>query len=123
MNLLEELRALEVELHHPGVPCSRERLERLLHPRFHEIGRSGTTYDRTTVLAHLESVRASPRVESTAFEVMSLGRDHALLTYRSAQRQADGTLGGHTHRCSLWAREAEGWRLLYHQGTPAAEPW
>ena len=28
-SLLSELQALEVELHHPGVRCSRERLEQL----------------------------------------------------------------------------------------------
>ena len=31
-SLLAELTALETELHHPGSPCTRERLERLLHP-------------------------------------------------------------------------------------------
>jgi len=40
-DLLELLRGLEVELHHPGTRCSRARLDELLHPDFDEVGRSG----------------------------------------------------------------------------------
>ena len=40
-DLLTHLQTLEVELHHPGVRTSRARLEALLHPDFHEVGRSG----------------------------------------------------------------------------------
>ena len=49
MNKLQrDLQALEAELHHPGVRCSRERLEQSLHPDFHEVGRSGRQYSRET---------------------------------------------------------------------------
>ena len=49
-SLLFQLQALEVELHHPGVRCDRDWLEALLHPEFHEVGRSGCTYSRETEL-------------------------------------------------------------------------
>jgi hypothetical protein len=117
--LLAELQALEVELHHPGVRCSAARLEHLLHPAFHEVGRSGRPYDRSTVLRFLSEQTKQPDVQSTGFDVALLAPGCALLTYRSSQVQADGTPTNPTLRSSLWLRTEEGWQLRYHQGTPA----
>lgn len=121
--LLSTLQALEVELHHPGVRCSRDRLEFLLHPDFHEVGRSGRTYSRDTVIQFLVSQEQHAKVLSDRFLVAELGSEIALLTYRSAQLRQDGDLSDHTLRSSLWSRSTVGWQLRFHQGTPAAEPW
>lgn len=122
-SLLNHLQALEVELHHPGIRCSRERLEQLLHPHFHEVGRSGRPYSRETVITYLASLSVSPSVVSDAFLVAEMGTDVALLTFRSAQVSQDGSLETHTLRSSVWVNTVNGWQLRYHQGTPAAEPW
>jgi hypothetical protein len=116
------LQALEVEIHHPGARCSRARLEQLLHPEFHEVGRSGRPYDRATVIRFLAGQESPPPTVSDGFRVTPLAPDVALLTYRSAQRQEDG-LGNHTLRMSVWVHGSEGWQLRYHQGTPAAQGW
>lgn len=121
--LLNELQALEVELHHPGARCSRARLEQLLHPDFHEVGRSGRAYDRETVVGYLASLEAHPSVASDGFAVVRLGAEVALLTYRSAHVAPGGALAQHTLRSSVWVRSAGGWQLRYHQGTPAAAAW
>jgi len=121
MTLLVELQALEVELHHPGVRCSATRLEQLLHPAFHEVGRSGRAYDRPTVLRFLGAQTEQPDVASTGFEVAMLAPGCALLTYRSSQVQADGKLSNPTLRSSLWMQTEAGWQLRYHQGTPASD--
>jgi len=118
-NLLAELQALEVELHHPGVRCSATRLEQLLHPAFHEVGRSGRSYDRATVIGFLGAQAEPPAVQSTGFGVALLAEGCALLTYRSSQVQAGGTLTNPALRSSLWLRADAGWQLRYHQGTPA----
>ena len=120
-NLLLLLQGLEVELHHPGTRCSPSRLDALLHPQFHEIGRSGRAYDRETVLGFLASLSEHPPVVSEGFEVALLAPQVALLTYRSAHRRADGTLHLHTHRSSVWVQDGGDWRLRYHQGTPAGD--
>lgn len=120
--LLDELRALETELHHPGRPCSPARLERLLHADFHEVGRSGRAYDRATVLAWLSSQATLPDVVSDGFRVERLAADAALLHFRSALRDA-GRPRQYTLRMSLWMLTVAGWQLRYHQGTPAAAPW
>ena len=121
--LLSELQSLEVELHHPGVRCSRERLEQLLHPEFHEVGRSGRAYDRETIANYLAAQQAHPVVASETFAVTELSPGVALLTYRSAHVDPDMKLVNHTLRSSVWLRTAAGWQLRYHQGTPAAVPW
>jgi len=122
-DLLAHLQELEVELHHPGTRCSRARLDALLHPDFDEVGRSGRTYDRKTVLDFLASQGEHPRVESDGFRLVLLAPGVALLTYRSAHRDADGPLHLHSHRSSIWMKDPIGWRLRFHQGTPAAQAW
>lgn len=121
--LLTILQALEVELHHPGACCDRSRLEQLLHLEFHEVGRSGRPYDRETVIQFLAGLQNPPPVESGQFSVALMAPDVALLTYRSAHRQDDGTLANHTLRMSVWVHTPAGWQLRYHQGTPAADVW
>ena len=122
-SLLEELQTLEVELHHPGVRCSRERLENLLHPEFHEVGRSGRPYNRETIVRFLAARESQPVVASGAFAVSELGPGVALLTYRSAHLEQNKTLVNHTLRSSVWVKTNAGWQLRYHQGTAAAETW
>ena len=122
-SLLQQLQSLEVELHHPGVRCSRERLEHLLHPGFHEVGRSGRSYNRETVIKLLAAQESQPVVVSEAFTVTELSPGVALLTFRSAYLEQDKTLLNHTLRSSVWVKADAGWQLCYHQGTAAAEAW
>lgn len=121
--LLATLQALEVELHHPGVRCDAQRLEQLLHPEFHEVGRSGRPYDRATVMRFLGEQVAFPPVISDDFALQPLGPGVVLLSYRSALRRPDATLENHTLRSSVWVHRDALWQLIYHQGTPAAELW
>ena len=121
--LLHQLQSLEVELHHPGVRCPRDRLEELLHPDFHEVGRSGREYSRETVIEYLKSQDSQPTVASDSFVACELSPGVALLTYRSANVELGGKLGNHTLRSSLWVKESATWQLRYHQGTPAAHEW
>lgn len=122
-DLLEHLRNLEVVLHHPGARLSPEQLEAILHPDFHEVGRSGTQYDRRTVINYLSHNTTQPDVVSDDFALSDLAQGVALLTYRSAHRDVDDALINHTHRASMWVETPSGWQLRYHQGTPAAAPW
>lgn len=118
--LLAELTALEAELHHPGGPCTRERLERLLHPDFHEVGRSGARYTRQVVIDFLASRTQTPDVIASEHRLESLASDIALLHFRSHEVAADGTSFNAAFRVSVWRRTGLGWQLSYHQGTPAA---
>ncbi|MFZ4758088.1 MAG: DUF4440 domain-containing protein [Burkholderiaceae bacterium] len=116
--LLLTLARLEAELHHPGVRCTRERLEQLLHPDFHEVGRSGKPYTRRIVIDHLASVTHPPPVESSGHAIERIGAECVLLTFRSALRRPDGSLVDAALRSSVWLQGEAGWQLRYHQGTP-----
>jgi hypothetical protein len=122
-SLLEVLRSLEVELHHPGVRCNPERLEQLLSSDFYEVGRSGRQYSRSSVIEFLLSETSPPNVQSDDFNAVKLADGVALLTYRSAHVETDGQLRNYTLRASIWVNLDNRWQVRYHQGTPAAVVW
>lgn len=118
-DLLAELTALESELHHPGAICTRTRLERLLHPDFHEVGRSGRRYTRQAVIDFLADRTSLPQVVAYDHRLEWLADDVALLHFASLETQPDGAPGHAAQRVSVWRHTALGWQLHYHQGTPA----
>ncbi len=127
-SLLKHLQRLELELHHPGVPLTAARIDALLHPDFHEVGRSGTAYSRKTVVRFLSDLTARPATVSDHFRLTRLERRSALLHFRSAERAAGAEPSEckwthHAHRSSLWICEGDAWRLMYHQATPSAQPF
>lgn len=120
-DLAAQLQALESELHHPGTQVSRERLERLLHPDFTEVGRSGRQYKRETVISHLVAGSAQADIVSKNYSTRLLGPGVALLRYETAHKNPDGTLNFAALRSSVWLQSEVGWQLVYHQGTPTPE--
>jgi len=77
---------------------------------FTEFGWSGAAYTRQDIL----ELGVGP-IEATLeqFAVRPLGRDAALVTYRSDQLRGSG------NRSSVWIRRNGRWLLEFHQGTPA----
>lgn len=120
-DLLELLRGLEVELHQLETRRNPDRLEALLHPDFEEFGRSGRRYSRSDVLLEFADVATFPKIVATDFALRPVALDVALLTYVSAHSGETGDLHRPTLRSSLWVREAAGWQLIFHQGTPVSD--
>jgi hypothetical protein len=120
-DLAAQLQALESELHSPATRVSREQLEKLIHPEFREVGRSGRQYTREAVIAHLAAEEAQLELVAKNYAAKTLGPGVALLTYESAHRNQDGTLCLAALRSSVWVHSESGWKLVYHQGTPAPE--
>ena len=119
-NVFLLLQALEVELHTPAVRSDAARLGALLHDDFREFGRSGGVHTKADVLSQLPQEAQPNTLFAGRFEIAWLGEAAALLTYRSAQRLADGTFDRWTLRTSVWERSAPGWQMRFHQGTPTA---
>lgn len=114
--LLEKLRLLECSLHGHR-RNDREWLERLLHPDFKEITRSGVMVDRSETIASLLSEKNISPVFSCDFRITEIGIASAILYYRTSY--ADGS--HQALRSSYWLCSDEGqWTLFFHQGTPAA---
>ena len=60
-------------------------------------------------------------IHASNFAVEQLSADVALITYKTAHIASTGEHLRRSLRSSLWVRTPEGWRLRFHQGTPAAE--
>ena len=115
--LAAELEALERALHAPQVRADSERLAALLDEDFSEIGSSGQCYGRAAVLAEIPLARAQVLIESDRYAVRLLADGLAQVRYRS-RYHVDGQAQRWVLRSSLWRRHAQGWRVLFHQGTP-----
>lgn len=121
-DLSEELRALELRLLEPGVRASAEALEGLLAEDFREFGASGRSFDRAGIVASLaadSSGAAEERYQLDGFDARATGEGHALATYRLRVLGPGGSELRTSRRSSLWRQEAAGWRMVFHQGTPA----
>jgi hypothetical protein len=55
-----------------------------------------------------------------SLRIAPLGEDAALLTYRSDTTYSAIGVRLVAHRSSVWVRTDAGWKMRFHQGTPAA---
>jgi hypothetical protein len=111
----------ETMLHRAETRCDATRLSALLHPDFEEFGRSGRAYSRDEVLSEFSEDRDFPEIVSEDFRLTLLAQGVALLTYVSAHKGPSGDLHRRTLRSSVWTLGESGWKLRFHQGTPADE--
>lgn len=86
-------------------------MDRHLSASFTEHGRSGRRWTRDEIIEQdLGPIAAT----LTDLAVRALGRDAALVTYRSIEPR------GASNRMSVWTRSDGRWLLDVHQGTPTA---
>ncbi|WMJ68047.1 nuclear transport factor 2 family protein [Stenotrophomonas sp. 24(2023)] len=117
--LAAELERLERALHSPQVRADPVRLGALLDADFHEIASSGRCVDRAAVLDALAQAGGPVVLEADDFAVWVLAEGLAQVRYRS-RYHIDGQPQRWVWRSSLWRRHGAGWRMAFHQGTPAA---
>ena len=113
-SVLRELIEREPIFHRPELGTTRGDFERMTAADFWEIGASGKLYERAFVLDMLEERHKAPQVEdlqASDFRIRELSHDTYLLHYTLLQ----GTRK--TRRTTLWKREPEGWKIVFHQGT------
>lgn len=115
--VLDELRGREPIFHTRAFGLTLEEFERNTVPNYWEVGASGRRYSREFVL---ELARKQPEHFVDANEVgwrtedfglIQLGSKTYLLTYTLDQN------GRRTRRSTIWRRDPDGWKILYHQGT------
>lgn len=113
----EDFLALELSHLQFDLRSSPDRLDTLLSDAYLEFGRSGRANSKAEIIAHLS---ASPELpggdccvaDLVQFRAVLVAPEVVLVTY-----WLRGAL-----RSSLWRRENQTWRVLFHQGTPAAAP-
>ena len=116
-DVLNELIEREPIFHRPELGTTRADFERMTEAGFWEIGASGRRYSRQFVLDELEKRYANPTVDvwqTRDFHCLEIAADNYLLTYTLIQGARV------TRRSTIWRRTAEGWKIVYHQGTVVA---
>jgi len=113
--VLAELSRLEPIFHWPPSEMTRANLERMTAEDFWEVGASGRRFAREFVFDVLEQRRSAP--QSNVFEITDLhcrklAGEVYLLTYTLLQDNVRLT-----RRSTIWQKTAEGWQIVYHQGT------
>lgn len=116
--ILQDLRSREPVFHRPELGTSRTDFERMTEEGFWEVGASGRRYSRNHVLDVLEDrhqvashLALEDTWEAADFACRELGSDTYLLTYTLQQGQR------RTRRATVWRRSADGWKIMFHQGT------
>ena len=113
--VLEELRAREPIFHTQVFGLTAEARERMMDPGYWEVGASGRRYSRGFIqrmLAESPPVEADPEGwRCSEFGLRRLAGEVYLLTYTLEQGARV------TQRATIWEKTAEGWRIVYHQGT------
>ena len=118
MAVLDELIQREPLFHRAAFGTTRKDFEKMTAPTFWEVSGSGRRLSRQFVLDTLET-----RYENFTEAVWEMGDFHCfeiaagnyLVTYTLIQGERV------TRRATIWHRTADGWQILYHQGTVAAQ--
>lgn len=114
-DILAELSMREPIFHRSEWGTTRADFEKITVDEFWEVGASGSRYSRADVLDALEKRYSVPHTdiwETMDFQCRRLARDVYLLTYTLLQNRTRLT-----RRSTIWQRTAEGWKIVYHQGT------
>ena len=109
-----ELLAREPIFHRPELGTTREDYLAQTAEDYWEVGASGRVYDRAGVIEGLVERGKVPGDEQWLVSDPALRRladNTYALTYRLDQA------GRLTRRLTLWRRDPDGWKILYHQGT------
>ncbi|WP_261163972.1 DUF4440 domain-containing protein [Microbacterium sp. Marseille-Q6965] len=114
-NDVTEVLERERQLHSPDLRRDSERLAGLLAPDFTEVGASGRTWDRGRTVEMLAAETDAAPIEVHDLAGRPVGPGLVLTTWTSVRA------GRRARRTSLWRRDAEGWRIVHHQGTPLPE--
>jgi hypothetical protein len=113
--VLAELSLREPIFHRPEFGTTRADFERMTAEDYWETGASGRRYSRQAVLDGLEERFSAPHEdvwETRDFHCRRLSEDTYLLTYTLLQDNQRLS-----RRATIWRSTADGWKIVYHQGT------
>ena len=113
----------EIALHKFETRTNKAEIERLLHPEFREVGKSGNSYDFQSIIELMDNEEPLGNyIHSQDYECVELEHSVMLLLYKSATIDNLGTVSHFAKRSSIWILNETQWKMKYHQGT-ACEPF
>ncbi|MFK8139371.1 MAG: DUF4440 domain-containing protein [Bdellovibrionales bacterium] len=107
---------LEKELHSPEVRLNKEKISSLLADDFVEIGASGKRYSKTDILERLSQSKPEP-ISSSDYEARLIGGRYIQVLYTTFRSEGEKTF--RFLRSSIWRKEEDAWKMVFHQGTPS----
>ena len=113
-DVLRELAAREPIFHRPEFGTARADLDRMMAGDFSEVSASGRIFTREFVLELLEERHRTPQredLQASGFQIRELAENLFLLRYDLLQGARK------TRRTTIWRREGQDWKIVFHQGT------
>ena len=111
----------EIDLHQFETRTNRDKVQKLLHPNFREIGVTGLNFNLSTILKLLEQeINDGNSIHSQDYECVKLSDDLYQLFYKSVSINSYGKPESYAKRTSIWKHSETSWRMIYHQGTKCA---
>src|SRR5580765_6674900 len=120
-SLFNELRRLEELLATPDVRRSPDELAGLIADDFREFGSSGRIFDKLEIIAALQK-QAPYELSLSDFDAVCLAPDVVLVTYRGKAQLSGSPMAFFSLRSSIWRRDNDTWKVVFHQGTPGGDP-
>ena len=119
-SLTEQIQRLELQLLQSDLNEHPELIDQLLAANFEEIDNRGQLHCRDDVVGWL--MRKDPHLHwaFTHFRVKVLTEDLALAIYsvkNPARSDAQLTQAPGSIRTSLWQRQGDDWKMIFHQAT------
>jgi hypothetical protein len=116
----ELIRELEERLLQPGVRQSVAEVADLLADDFVEFTSSGRILDKQATIKGLQH-ETPMTIYLTEYQAKRLAPEVMLVTYRAHRAVPAPAQSITSLRCSIWTWINGRWRLVFHQGTPAAD--
>lgn len=116
---MHHIQELEQALHQYEIRTDKQKITKLLHPAFIEIGYSGTTYGyRDIINSMLAEEKPDYQVWSQDYRFIELADSLVQVIYHEARMDKQGNLSRHAKRNSIWVKNGSNWQIKFHQGTP-----
>jgi len=114
---IETFYNFETSLHKKEVRNSREKVSKLIADDFIEFGKSGSIFNKQSILDELEAETFDLEIKVSDFEVKELSANVILVTYTSTAPDRDNRTVYSTNRSSIWILRDDRWQMVFHQGT------
>lgn len=102
---MKELVAQEAQLHACQLQFDAKVLSALLHPEFREVGMSGHSISRASILSLQERENSlQGRIHAQDYLGQVLSTNTHMLTYKTAFINSNGTVSGYAKRVSIWVK-------------------
>ena len=116
-NIKQIIQALEEKLLDKKVRSSRTELEKIISKEFIEFGSSGKIFSYSDTINSLLTDNEEFKYNIIEMNVKKLSENIVLVLYLIEIEKDNCKIK--TNRSSIWKKEEDSWKIIFHQGTKA----